>query len=216
MCLNLLDTLIRLHTLDYAALGLADLGRPNGYVERQLDGWCDRFEKSWTDDVPKYEAVTRWLKAHRPPDSPQSGLIHNDYRFDNVMLSPQDHLGIIGVLDWEMCTICDPLMDLGSTLAYWVQDSDSKPMQGLRMQPSNLPGMLTREEIVAYYYGEKTRQRIDNLDFYYVFGLFRLAVIAQQIYYRFKLVQTHNPRFQDFGVFVNVLSNVAESIIEKS
>ena len=96
--------------------------------------------------MPKYEAVTRWLKAHRPPDSPQSGLIHNDYRFDNVVLSPQDHLRIIGVLDWEMCTIGDPLMDLGSTLAYWVQDGGSKPMQGLRMQPSNLPGMPTREE----------------------------------------------------------------------
>jgi len=171
-------------------------------------------KKNCTDDVPKYEAVTRWLKAHRPPDSPQSGLIHNDYRFDNVVLSPQDHLGIIGVPDWEMCTIGDPLMDLGSTLAYWVQDGDSKPVQGLRMQPSNLPGMLTREEIVAYY-GEKTKQRIDNLDFYYVFGPFRLAVIAQQIYYRFKLGQTHNPRFQAFGVFVNALSDVAESIIEK-
>lgn len=215
LCLNLLDTLIQLHTLDYSALGLADLGRPEGYVERQLNGWCDRFEKSWTDDVPKYEAVIRWLKAHRPPDSPQSGIIHNDYRCDNVVLSPQDNLGIIGVLDWEMCTIGDPLMDLGSTLAYWVQDGDSKPMQGLRMQPSNLPGMLTREEI-ATYYGEKTGQPIDNLGFYYVFGLFRLAVIAQQIYYRFKLGQTSNPRFQAFGVFVSVLSDVAESVIEKS
>lgn len=215
LCLNLLDTLIHLHTLHYAALGLADLGRPEGYVERQLNGWCDRFEKSWTDDVPRYEAVIRWLQTHRPPDSPHSGLIHNDYRFDNVVLSPQDNLSIIGVLDWEMCTIGDPLMDLGSTLAYWVQDGDSKPMLGLRMQPSNLPGMLTREEIVEYY-GEKTGQNIGNVDFYYVFGLFRLAVIAQQIYYRFKLGQTSNPRFQAFGAFVSVLSDVAESVINNS
>ncbi len=215
LCLNLLDALIHLHTLDYAAIGLTDLGRPEGYVERQLSGWCQRFEKSWTDDVPKYEAVIDWLKANRPPDSPQSGIIHNDYRFDNVVLSPQDHLSIIGVLDWEMCTLGDPLMDLGSTLAYWVQDGDSKSMQGLRMQPSNLPGMLTREEI-ANYYGEKTGLVIGNLDFYYVFGLFRLAVIAQQIYYRYKLGQTSNPRFQAFGVFVSVLSQVAETVIAKS
>ena len=215
LCLNLLDTLIRLHTLDYKAIGLAGLGKPEGYVGRQVGGWCDRFQKAWTDDVPKCEALMAWLKAHTPADSGQPGIIHNDYRFDNVVLSPDDGLTIVGVLDWEMCTIGDPLMDLGSSLAYWVQGSDTKQMQMLRMQPSTLPGMLTRDEIVAYY-GEKTGRHIGNYDFYYVFGLFRLAVIAQQIYYRWKLGQTRNPRFQGFGIFVSVLAQVADAVIAKS
>lgn len=215
LCLNLLDTLIRLHTLDYKAIGLGDLGKPEGYVERQVAGWCERFEKAWTDDVPKCEALMAWLRQHRPADSPRPGIIHNDYRFDNVVLSPADHLTIIGVLDWEMCTLGDPLMDLGSALAYWVQAGDAPPMQAVRMQPSNLPGMLTRDEI-ARYYGEKTGRDIPNHDFYYAFGLFRLAVIAQQIYYRWKLGQTKNPRFQAFGMFVSVLAQVADGVIQKS
>lgn len=215
LCLNLVDTLVQLHELDYAEIGLGDLGRPEGYVQRQVEGWCDRFAKAWTDDVPKCEAIMAWLKAHRPDDSPRPGLIHNDYRFDNVVLDPADKLGIIGVLDWEMCTIGDPLMDLGSVLAYWVEAGDPRQMQTIRMQPSNLPGMLTRAEIAAHY-GEKTGRTIAHLDWYYVFGLFRLAVIAQQIYYRFKLGQTRNPKFQAFGLFVGVLAQVADAVIQRS
>ncbi len=215
LCINLLDTQIRLHTLDYKAIGLSDLGHPEGYVARQLSGWCDRFSKARTDDVPGCETVMDWLKQHAPDDSPRPAIIHNDYRFDNVVLDPRDSLSIIGVLDWEMCTLGDPLMDLGSSLAYWVQPGDAQPMQALRMQPSHLPGMLTRNEIVNYY-GEKTGRTIGNYDFYYVFGMFRLAVIAQQIYYRWKLGQTKNPRYQAFGVFVSVLAQVSESVIQKS
>jgi aminoglycoside phosphotransferase (APT) family kinase protein len=215
LCFNLLDTLIRLHTLDAAAIGLGDLGKPDGYVERQIGGWCERFEKAWTDDVPRCTDLMAWLKANRPADSPKPGIIHNDYRFDNVVLSPADQLTIVGVLDWEMCTLGDPLMDLGSTLAYWVQATDDKQIQMLRMQPSTLPGMLTRDEIVAYY-GEKTGRDIPRYDFYYVFGLFRLAVIAQQIYYRWKLGQTKNPRFQGFGIFVSVLARVADGVIARA
>jgi aminoglycoside phosphotransferase (APT) family kinase protein len=215
LCLNLLDTQIRLHQLDYKAIGLGDLGHPEGYVERQVNGWCERFEKAWTDDVPKCEAIMAWLKAHRPPDAPKPGIIHNDYRFDNVVLDPGDMLTIIGVLDWEMCTIGDPLMDLGSSLAYWVQPGDPPQMQSLRMQPSHLPGMLTREQI-AEHYSAKTGLVVGNVDFYYVFGLFRLGVIAQQIYYRWKLGQTKNPRFQMFGMFVSVLAQVAEKVISRA
>jgi aminoglycoside phosphotransferase (APT) family kinase protein len=215
LCTNLLDTQIRLHALDYHAAGLGDLGKPQGYVERQVTGWCERFEKAWTDDVPKCESLMRWLKDHKPADSGKPGIIHNDYRFDNVVLDPRDNLTIIGVLDWEMATLGDPLMDLGSSLAYWVQPGDPPQTQALRMQPTNLPGMLTREEIMRHY-AEKTGVAIANPDFYYVFGLFRLAVIAQQIYYRFKLGQTRNPRFQAFGIFVSVLSQVADGVIAKS
>ena len=215
LCLNLIDTLIRLHTLDYKAIGLGDLGHPEGYVARQVSGWCERFEKAWTDDVPKCVELMAWIKAHAPADAPRPGLIHNDYRFDNAILDPRDRQTIIGVLDWEMCTIGDPLMDLGGTLAYWIQDGDPQHMQFVRMQPSHLPGMLTRDEIAAYY-GEKTGRAIGNYDFYYVFGLFRLAVIAQQIYFRWKLGQTRNPRFEAFGQFVSVLSKVADGVINKS
>ena len=215
LCTNLLDTQIRLHTLDYVAAGLADMGKPQGYVERQVNGWCERFGKARTDDVPKCETLMAWLNAYRPPDSAKPGTIHNDYRFDNVVLDPRDNLSIVGVLDWEMATLGDPLMDLGSSLAYWVQPGDPPQMQSLRMQPSNLPGMLTREEIVRYY-ADKTGFDVSNPDWYYVFGLFRLAVIAQQIYYRWKLGQTRNPKFQAFGIFVSVLSQVADKVIEKS
>lgn len=214
LCHNLLDAQIRLHLIDYQAAGLDDLGRPEGYVARQIKGWCERFEKVHTDDVPKCETIMAWLKAHQPADCPRSALIHNDYRFDNVVLSPADNLSIIGVLDWEMATLGDPLMDLGSSLAYWVQPGDSPQMQALRMQPSHLPGMLTREQIVSYY-AEKTGITVSNPDYYYVFGLFRLGVIAQQIYYRYKLGQTTNPRVQMFGTFVTVLSEAAEKVIAR-
>lgn len=215
LCLNLVDTLIRLHGLDYRAIGLGELGKPDGYVGRQVSGWGERFEKAWTEDVPKCETLMAWLRQHQPADAPRPGIIHNDFRFDNVVLDPADNLTIVGVLDWEMCTIGDPLMDLGNSLAYWVQATDAPPMQAVRMQPSTLPGMLTREEIVRYY-GEQTGRDIPNHDFYYVFGLFRLAVIAQQIYYRWKLGQTKNPRFQAFGMFVSLLSQVADRVIQKS
>jgi aminoglycoside phosphotransferase (APT) family kinase protein len=215
LCLNLIDTLIRLHTLDYRQAGLSDLGKPEGYVERQVSGWCERFGKALTDDVPRCEALMAWIKAKRPPDSPQPGIIHNDYRFDNAVLSPEDGCSIVGVLDWEMATLGDPLLDLGNTLAYWVQHDDPPNAQAIRMQPSNLPGMLSRDEI-ARYYAEKTGREIGNYDFYYVFGLFRLAVIAQQIYYRYKMGQSRNPKFQAFGIFVTVLSQFAEGVIQKS
>lgn len=215
LCTNLLDTQIRLHSLDYAAIGLSDLGHPAGYVARQVSGWCERFGKARTDDVPGCENIMQWLRQHTPPDSDRPAIIHNDYRFDNVVLDPGDRLSIIGVLDWEMCTLGDPLMDLGSSLAYWVQPGDSRPLQALRMQPSHLPGMLTRDEIVDYY-RRATGRDIGNYDFYYVFGMFRLAVIAQQIYYRWKLGQSKNPRYQAFGAFVSVLAQASDSVIQTS
>ncbi len=214
LCLNLLDTQIRLHLLDYKAAGLDDLGKPEGYVARQIKGWCERFEKAWTDDVPRCESVMAWLKDNQPADCPRAALIHNDYRFDNVVLSSADNLTIIGVLDWEMATLGDPLMDLGSSLAYWVEPGDEPRMQSLRMQPSQLPGMLTRREIIEHY-SEKTGITVTNPDYYYVFGLFRLAVIAQQIYYRWKKGEAKNPRMQMFGMFVTVLSEVAEKVIAR-
>ncbi len=208
LCQDLIDLQIRLHALDFAAIGLGDFGKPDGYVERQVAGWSERFRSARTDDVPDYESVMAWLKDRLPPDSVRAGIIHNDFRFDNVVFAPQDSHPIIGVLDWEMSTLGDPLMDLGCSLAYWVEATDPAPMQALRLQPSHLPGMLTRREIVDYY-ASRTGREIADFTFYYVFGVFRLAVIAQQIYFRWKLGQSKNSRFQSFGLFVSVLSDTA-------
>lgn len=208
LCRDLIDLQIRLHTLDFAAIGLSEFGKPEGYVERQVSGWSERFRKARTDDVPDYESVMAWLKDRQPPDSIRSGIIHNDFRFDNVVFAPEESHPIIGVLDWEMSTLGDPLMDLGCSLAYWVEASDPAPMQALRMQPSHLPGMMTRAEIVDYY-ASRTGREIADFSFYYGFGVFRLAVIAQQIYYRWKLGQSRNPRFENFGTFVTVLFETA-------
>lgn len=212
LCRNLFDTQIKLHLIDYQSAGLSDLGKPEGYVSRQISGWCERAENVWTDDVPRCEALVAWLKANEPQDCPHTALIHNDFRFDNVVLSASDSMSVIGVLDWEMATLGDPLMDLGSSLAYWVQADDDSRMQALRLQPSQLLGMMSRREILNYY-TERTGIVIKNPSFYYVFGLFRLSVIAQQIYFRWKVGQTRNPRVQMFGTFVAVLLEAARKAI---
>jgi aminoglycoside phosphotransferase (APT) family kinase protein len=215
LCRALWDQQIALHELDYAAAGLADLGRPEGYVARQVEGWNERYRRARTEDAPACEEIMHWLEREQPPDGARPGLIHNDYRFDNVVLDPTDQLSIIAVLDWEMCTLGDPLMDLGCSLAYWVEAGDPAPMQTIRMQPSGLPGMMTRADVVRYY-TEQTGRAVDNPRFYYVFGLFRLAVIAQQIYFRFYNGQSRNPRHQAFGHFVGILADMAAQTINNN
>lgn len=202
-----------LHNLDYAKAGLADFGKPEGYVARQISGWSDRFRKAKTDDVPDCEAIMAWLDAKQPADSAQSGIIHNDYKFDNVVLNADNPLEIIGVLDWEMATLGDPLMDVGCALCYWVQADDPGPMQLARMGPTNLPGMLSREGYREHYCAVSGRS-MDEVDFYYVYGLFRLAVIAQQIYYRYYHGQTSNPKFKMFGQFVGLLAMRCQQITQ--
>jgi aminoglycoside phosphotransferase (APT) family kinase protein len=214
-CLNLFDTLQDLHQLDVAALQLIDLGQPQGYVTRQISGWCARYENAWTDDVPRCESLRQWLRQKTPADSSRPGLIHNDYRFDNVVLSADDGTRMIGVLDWETCTIGDPLMDLGNTLAGWVQADDPASLQKIRMQPSHLPGMLTRDEIVERY-AIRSGVRIDNFDFYYAFGLFRQAVLAQQYYHRFKRKPQAYSRFAAFGLLASIFIRSAERVISRS
>jgi aminoglycoside phosphotransferase (APT) family kinase protein len=212
LCENLVDVHAELHAIDYQAAGLGELGRPEGYVDRQVDGWSDRYRAARTDDVPDNEALMAWLQANRPGESAGAALIHNDYKFDNVVLAMSaGQWRITGVLDWEMATVGDPLMDLGASLAYWIQADDPEPMQQIRMLPTHLPGMMRREELVAYYF-DRTGLEPARFEFYYVYGLFRLAVIVQQIYYRFVLGQTKNPRFAPFGQFCTVLSRAAEDV----
>jgi aminoglycoside phosphotransferase (APT) family kinase protein len=211
LCFTLIDTLVDLHRVDAARAGLTDLGRGEGYVERQVTGWSARYRKAKTWNVPNYERVMAWLAANQPKDV-RTCVIHNDFRLDNVVLAPDDPLKVVGVLDWELATLGDPLMDLGGALAYWVQADDDWAFRRFRLQPSDAPGMITRDEIVQYY-SEQSGLKPENWAFYEVFGLFRLAVIAQQIYYRYHHRQTRNPRFKGFWIPVNLLERRCRRIM---
>ncbi|MCU1756611.1 phosphotransferase family protein [Pseudomonas helleri] len=215
LCQSFIDKLVELHRVDYAACGLGELGKPEGYVQRQISGWSDRYEKALTPDAPLWEEVKAWLNAKMPADHSTPAIVHNDYRFDNVILDPNNPMQIIGVLDWELTTIGDPLMDLGNTLAYWIEADDPAPVQLMRRQPSNAPGMLTRREFVDYY-GERSGIKIDNYDFYYTYGLFRLAGIVQQIYYRYYHGQTQDKRFAPFVHMNALLEQMSLKVIRQS
>ncbi|MCU0576417.1 MAG: phosphotransferase family protein [Desulfobacterota bacterium] len=215
LCENLLDVQFQLHSIDYKAIGLDGFGKPEGYVKRQVLGWSERYRAAWTPDAPTFEKAMQWLQENMPNDFDRPGIIHNDYKFDNVVLDPDDPLKIIGVLDWEMATIGDPLMDLGSSLGYWVQADDPDDFQAARMLPTNLPGALTRAEMVRRY-ADKAGISIDNFDFYLCFGLFRLAVIAQQIYYRFYHGQTKDERFKMLIFAIHILDSAANRTMAQS
>jgi aminoglycoside phosphotransferase (APT) family kinase protein len=203
LCLNVIDKLVELHQLDYRAAGLETMGKGEGYVRRQVQGWTDRYRRSRTPDVADFEEVMAWLRERTPGDR-ATCVIHNDFRFDNVVLDPGDPFRVIGVLDWEMATLGDPFMDLGSALAYWVQADDDRFFLEARLQPTHLPGMPTRSEVVSYY-ASRTGRAVEDFVFYAVFGLFRLAAIAQQIYFRSVRGPGAPGRFASFGALVTYL-----------
>jgi aminoglycoside phosphotransferase (APT) family kinase protein len=205
---SLINGLVQLHAVDASIL--AELNKGNGYVQRQVEGWSKRYRNALTDDVPTAEKLMAWLSANQPNDI-DSCIIHGDWRIDNVVFD-LENARIKGVLDWELATVGDPLMDLGSALAYWVDRDDEAAFASLRRQPSHLPGMPTRDEFVARYL-ELSGRKCDDFTFYEVFGLFRLAVIIQQIWARFRLGQTTNPAFAGFGAAVNTLIKRAEGKI---
>jgi aminoglycoside phosphotransferase (APT) family kinase protein len=206
LCERVWDALVQLHEVEVAGVpDLAALGRGEGYVARQVAGWTDRLERARTDDLGDWSDLTGWLDQHQPADSGRC-LIHNDWRFDNLVLDPEGELRVVGVLDWEMATVGDPLMDLGGALAYWVQADDDPFFQDLRRQPTTAPGMWTRQQVVDWYCARRgVAMTADLWRFYEAFGLFRLAVILQQIWYRFVHGQTHNPAYADFGEAVAYL-----------
>ena len=203
LCLNMLDQLVQLHEVDLDATGLNDLAKGEGYLERQLNGWCDRYTKARTWNVPSAKTVMRWLQENKPTDETIC-LTHNDFRLDNLVLAAEDPTRITGILDWELATLGDPLMDLGNALAYWVEAMDDRLAQATRRQPTHLPGMLTRAEMIETYLAKRGLEHVD-FRWYEVFGLFRLAGIAQQIYYRYHHKQTRNPAFKNFWFFVHYL-----------
>jgi aminoglycoside phosphotransferase (APT) family kinase protein len=204
---SFLDNLALLHGLDYSAIGLADLGKPEGYLERQVRGWIERYHGSKTHDIPEVETISNWIHE-RTPASSAAALIHNDYKYDNVVLDPNDLSRIIGVLDWEMCTIGDPLTDLGSALAYWVDASDPPQMLETRWGPTTHPGSLTRAQLV-HRYAQKTGRDVSGMAFYLVFARFKIAVIVQQIYYRYHRGLTHDERFATMPHRIKLLLRAA-------
>lgn len=188
-----IDNLADIHAVDYAAVGLDLLARPQGYVARQVSGWTQRYQKARTDDIAALDLVAQWL-AERAPSEAGACLIHNDYKYDNLVLAPDNLSDIRAVLDWEMATVGDPLLDLGTTLGYWIEASDPPAMQGLRLGLTTLPGNLTRAEVVQRY-AKRSRREVRDAVFYYVYGLFKIAGIAQQIYVRYKQGVTKDERF---------------------
>jgi aminoglycoside phosphotransferase (APT) family kinase protein len=202
-----------LHAVDIDAAGLAGIGRPEGYIQRQITGWTGRYHKARTDDIPEMERVAAWLAGQMPPES-GAALIHNDYKYDNLVLDPADWSRIIGVLDWEMATIGDPLMDLGSSLGYWVEAADPPAIRALQFSPTTQPGNPTRAELVEQFARWSGRD-VSNILYYYIYGLFKLAVIVQQIYYRYHKGYTRDPRFADLIHAVRACSQTAVQAIAK-
>lgn len=215
LCENFLKVLIEFQSLDYQAVGLGDLGRPKGYVSRQVGGSCKRYRAARTPDAPDCEEYMTWLEEKQPPDADRPALIHNDLKFDNMVLDPNNPTRFIGILDWELTTVGDPLMDLGISLSYWVQPGDPPELESVRTLPTTLPGMLTREEMLERYEKE-TGLKVKHYDFYYLFGLFRMLVVAQQMYFRYSQGQTKDKRFKEIVSMVFMADEMARKIMEKS
>ncbi|HEX4453622.1 MAG TPA: phosphotransferase family protein [Kofleriaceae bacterium] len=211
VCDLLVDALVDLHAVDYAAAGLGDFGKPAGYVGRQVSGWVERYAGSMTDDIAAMATAGTWLTAHQPADGPPA-LIHNDFKFDNVIFDSKLER-ITGVLDWEMATIGDPLMDLGTALAYWMQSNDGPVFQNVLFGVTTKPHMPARAQIAQRYF-ERSGRRTEHLVFYYVFGLYKTAVILQQIYYRYAKGLTTDARFAPFIMVVRAIADLAQRSID--
>lgn len=205
------DELAAIHALDVDAAGLADLGRPDGYIARQIDGWTRRYQRARTDEIPALETAAAWLGANLPPEQ-RATLIHNDYKHDNVVLAPDELTRITAVLDWEMCTLGDPRMDLGTTLGYWIEPSDPPAVAGM-FGLTTLPGTPTREEVITRYVATSGRD-VDDPLFFYVYGVFKIAVIVQQIYARYRQGHTRDPRFAPLIHVVHGCGEMAAAALE--
>lgn len=215
LCRKIVETQYELHSVDYKKAGLENFGKPEGYVQRQVEGWSKRYRNARTPDAPDCEDVMAWLADKMSGESGITSVIHNDFKLDNVVLDPENATNIIGVLDWEMATIGDPIMDLGCSMAYWLEKGDPEEMEAMRFMPPEIQAVMSRQEVVDYY-SELSGVKVENFDFYYVFGLFRLAVIAQQIYYRYYHGQTQDERFKMMIMGVHVLNNQATRVIAGS
>ena len=207
----LVDTLVEIHAIDVEKTGLLQMGKPGGYVQRQVEGWTKRYQAAQTDQVPHMEHVAAWLAANRPPER-YTGFIHNDFKYDNAVFN-ESLTGITAILDWEMATVGDPLMDLGTSLGYWIEANDPPIMRTFNL--THLPGNLTRQEVVRRY-AEKSGRDVDNALFYFVFGSYKIGVIIQQIYARYRQGLTQDPRFAMLGEALQACAQMAATAIEKN
>jgi aminoglycoside phosphotransferase (APT) family kinase protein len=213
VCEAFIENLANLHALDYKKIGLENLGKPEGYAQRQVEGWTKRYFNAKTGENIELEKAIEWLNANIPKIN-NATLVHNDYKFDNVMLNPANLTEIVAVLDWEMTTIGEPLMDLGTTLGYWMSKESGDKLLSMPFNPRVLMENISRSALVEMYV-EKSGRDVSKMLFYYVFGTFKIAVIAQQIYFRFVKGFTQDKRFATFNQFVNALGKIALHAIEK-
>jgi aminoglycoside phosphotransferase (APT) family kinase protein len=207
------DTLVELHAVDPNAAGLGDLGRPEGFLERQLEGWIGRYEKARTDEIGEVGPLTDWL-VKDVPESPEPTIIHNDYKLNNLVLDPDDLTEVRAVLDWEMATVGDPLFDLAVSLSYWTEPTDPEELKEVMPTVTSTPGFMTRAEFVERY-AEKSGRDLSEMHWYMVFGYFKLAVILQQIYARWKKGQTSDERFANFDRRVRTLILHANGLADR-
>jgi aminoglycoside phosphotransferase (APT) family kinase protein len=207
-----IDALAQLHDVDIYAHGLSALGKPDGFLERQVRGWSGRWEGARTRDLPVMDTLSAWLIANLP-ESPRATVVHNDYKLDNVMLAEDDPGRVAAVLDWEMTSVGDPLIDLGIVLCYWPQADDPQPRRNAISPLTSGPGWPSRAELLDRYHRETGRD-LGGIKYYEVFGLFKLAVVLQQIYYRFHVGQTRDERFRDFDKRVAGLAEAARLVME--
>ena len=209
-----LDTFAALHEVDYREAGLGELGRPDGYVERQVNTWTKQYLAAATEQVASAEKVMAWMQDNQPKTY-QHSLIHNDYKYDNLVFADDSWREVAAILDWEMCTLGDPLMDLGTSLGYWTTASDPEFLRKGLPSPTVLPGNPGRSEIVNAY-AEKSGRDVSHLTFYYAYGLFKVAVIAQQIYFRYKHGHTSDPRFSELNRASALCCDAAWRAIQKN
>ncbi|WPD18569.1 phosphotransferase family protein [Thermaerobacter composti] len=204
------DTLADLHAVDFRAAGLADLGRPEGFLQRQVEGWIGRWQRVETEPIPALAPLLRWLQAHVPAQA-GSALIHNDFKLNNLVLAPTLDR-VVAVLDWEMATLGDPLFDLGVSLSYWVHADDPDVLRHGLPTVTTQAGFIRREEFVQRY-ALRTGRDVSGIGWYLLFAYFKLAVIVQQIYYRWRAGQTRDPRFATFGAMARDLIEYAAEAV---
>jgi aminoglycoside phosphotransferase (APT) family kinase protein len=217
---GMVATIAALHSVDIYATGLAGLGKPVGFVTRQVKGWTERWHRSKTKEIVEIDEIAQWLLDKLPPEpDPEAGrpatLVHNDFKLDNVMLDRQDPAKVVAVLDWEMCTVGDPLVDLGILLCYWAEKNDCEDRREAISPVTVQPGWMTRAEITECY-AEYTGRDVSRIDFYEIFAIFKIAVVVQQIYFRYVRGQTHDERFAAFGPRVEGLARAALDLAKRS
>lgn len=210
----MVDTLAELHRVDIAAHGLEALGKPAGFVERQVRGWSERWRGSQTSELPEMDALAAWLAERLPPDPPRPTLVHGDFKLDNAMLDARDLGRVVAVFDWEMCAVGDPLVDLGIMLCYWVHPVPASQRDALT-SVTHRAGWFTRAEIIERY-AARTGFDLQGVAFYEVFAVFKLAVVLQQIFYRYHRGQTDDPRFAALDERVAWLARIGASLAGKA